>query len=130
MENYGKRIMFEIIALMLLSQQPLQPFVVGEASYYTVESSSQITASGERLLDEEYTCAMLDGEFGEYYLVVADNGKSVVCRLNDRGPFSKDRVIDLSEAAMRKLDLNLRHGVIDVTVYRLGANPPPDIRSN
>ncbi len=119
--------MFEIIALMLLSQQPLPPFVVGEASYYTVESSSRITASGERMDDNAYTCAMLDGEFGEYYLVVAQNGNSVVCRLNDRGPYVGDRVIDLSEAAMRKLDLNLSNGVLNVTVYRLGSNPPPGL---
>lgn len=119
--------MFEIIALMLLSQQPLQPFVVGEASYYTVESSSRMTASGETMKDDAYTCAMLDGEFGEYYLVVAQNGNSVVCRLNDRGPYVGDRVIDLSEAAMRRLDLDLSNGVLNVTVYRLGNDPPPEL---
>ena len=39
--------MFELIALMILSQQPVQPQAVGVASYYTVASSSGITASGE-----------------------------------------------------------------------------------
>ena len=115
--------MFEVLALMLLSHQPLQPMTQGMASYYTVASSSLVTASGEVLDDKELTCAMPEGEFGSYYLIVADNGKSVVCRLNDRGPFAKGRVIDLSKAAMRKLCAT--SGTIQVTVYGLGQNVSP-----
>lgn len=114
--------MFEVIALMLLSQQPLQPVAVGEASYYTVASSSPVTASGEAMRNDAFTCAMNEGEFGDYVLVVAKNGKSVVCRLNDRGPFIKGRVIDLSEAAMRELCPN--SGTLEVAVYNLGRNVP------
>jgi rare lipoprotein A len=117
--------MFEIIALMLLSQQPLQPCLEGVASYYTVGSSSHVTASGERFRDDMLTCAMRDGEFGGYYLIAADNGKSVICRLNDRGPYVKGRVIDLSKAAMRALDANA--GMVKVRVFPLGGRPsqPP-----
>ncbi len=111
--------MFEIVALMLLSQQPLQPVLEGEASYYTVQSSSAVTASGERLRDDSLSCAMREGEFGERFLVVTQDGKSVVVTLNDRGPFVDDRIIDLSEAAMRKLDP--KKGLLHVKVYRLGA---------
>lgn len=114
--------MFEVIALMLLSHQPMQPVAKGEASYYTVASSSLRTASGEAMRDDAKTCALPDGQFGDYYMVVAENGKSVICRLNDRGPFLKGRVIDLSEAAMR--ELCPESGTIDVTVYRLGRNVP------
>jgi len=115
--------MFELIALMLLSQQPLQPVADGYASYYTVKSNNgYITASGERFRDTNRTCAMRGGVFGDYYLVVADNGKSVVCKLNDRGPFVKNRVIDLSKAAMRELDGEA--GLIKVRVYHLGSRPP------
>jgi rare lipoprotein A len=110
--------MFEVVALMLLSHQPLPPVAVGEASYYTVESSSTITASGERFRDDALTCAMLEGEFGEYFLVVAENGRSVVVRLNDRGPYIDGRVIDLSEAAIR--ELHPTTGTLDVRVYPLG----------
>ena len=117
--------MFEVIALILLSQQPLQPFTEGVASYYTIESSSQLTASGEQMQDDLLTCAMLDGEFGDYFLVVADNGKSVVVKLNDRGPYIKDRVIDLSQAAIKALDS--KRGLLDVKVYRIGAQPPPKV---
>ncbi len=114
--------MFEVIALMLLSHQPLQPVAVGEASYYTVASSSSTTASGETFRNDGYTCAMQTGEFGDYFLVVAESGKSVICRLNDRGPFVKGRVIDLSQAAMRELSPG--RGTANVSVYRLGKNAP------
>lgn len=114
--------MLELIALMLLSQQPAEPFLQGTASYYNVASSSRLTASGERLEDGAFTCAMLDGEFGEYFLVVAENGRSVVCRLNDRGPYVGDRVVDLSEAAMRQL--HPAAGLLEVKIYRLGTRAP------
>ncbi len=114
--------MLELITLILLSQQPMIPAAEGIASYYTVESSSTLTASGETMDDDALTCAMLDGEFGSYYLVVADNGNSVVVRLNDRGPYVGERVIDLSEAAMRKL--HAEAGLVHVRVYALGFDPP------
>jgi rare lipoprotein A len=118
--------MLPIIALLLVSQQPLQPCAEGVASYYTVASSSAMTASGERLRDDEFTCAMLDGDFGDHFLVVAENGNSVVVRLNDRGPFHKSRVIDLSRAAMR--ELHPRSGLVEVKVYPLGKTPPMALR--
>jgi len=119
--------MFPLVLLLLLSQQPVLPVAEGEASYYTVQSSSAVTASGERMRDDSLTCAMPDGEFGTYYLVVAENGNSVVCRLNDRGPYVKERVIDLSEAAMRAL--HHQAGTLRVQVYDLGKELPPEIRS-
>jgi rare lipoprotein A len=115
--------MFEVIALILLSQQPLVPVAEGVASYYTVASSGPVTASGERFSDHELTCAMRDGVFGEYYLVVGENGRSVVVKLNDRGPFVDDRVLDLSKAAMKQLDA-VDQGLIHVSIYRLGASIP------
>lgn len=117
--------MLEIIAFVLLSHQPMAPVAEGVASYYTVESAGTRTASGERLNDGDFTCAMLQGAFGEYVLVVAENGRSVVCRLNDRGPFTRGRVIDLSRAAMR--ELHPTAGLLTVKVFRLGTNPPPEL---
>ncbi len=110
--------MLEVIALMLLSQQPLQPVAEGIASYYTVASSSRTTASGEPMRDHEFTCALPRGEFGAMYLVVAENGKSVLVRHNDTGPHVARRVIDLSYAAMRALEP--RDGLIKVKVFRVG----------
>lgn len=105
------------IALTLLSQQPPPPVMVGIGSYYTVASSSTLTASGERMRDDALTCAMLEGEFGDHYFVVADNGRSVTVRLNDRGPYVDGRVIDLSRAAMRALCPN--SGLLNVRVYHM-----------
>lgn len=109
--------MLQLLALMIVSQQPLQHVAQGKASYYTVTSSGAHTASGDRLNDAFYTCAMRKGEFGAYYLVVADNGNSVVCKLNDRGPYAKGRVVDLSEAAMRQLDSDA--GTLKVKIYKI-----------
>ena len=61
--------------------------------------------------------AMLEGEFGAYYRVTADSGRSIVCRLNDRGPYIKGRIIDLSHAAMRALHPTA--GLLNVTVQRI-----------
>lgn len=116
--------MLQLVALMLLPQQALQPIAHGVASYYTVTSSSEVTASGDVLDDTLFTCAMPKGEFGSYCLVVAENGRSVVCKLNDRGPFIKNRVIDLSEAAMRQLHATA--GTLRVKVYRLELGGLPD----
>ncbi|MCP4645613.1 MAG: hypothetical protein GY851_34530 [bacterium] len=115
--------MFEIVALMLLSQQPMAPVAEGIASYYSVESSGDVTASGDTMRDDAMTCAMLDGEFGTHYLVVAENGNAVVVRLNDRGPYIKGRVIDLTPAAIRKL--HPTDGLLKVKVFQLGQAPPP-----
>ncbi len=109
--------MLEVLAILLYSQQPIAPVDEGVASYYTIASSSLLTASGEIMNDSAFTCAMLDGEFGGYYRVTAENGRSVLCRLNDRGPYVKGRIIDLSEAAMRALHPTA--GLLNVTVERI-----------
>jgi rare lipoprotein A len=111
--------MFSVVALMLLSQQPVMPSWEGIASYYTVASSSTLTASGETMHDGELTCAMRDGDFGTFYRVTTQDGRSVLVRLNDRGPYVEGRIIDLSEAAMKALDPDLSRGIMRVTVERV-----------
>lgn len=111
--------MFSLLALMLFSQQPVLPVATGVASYYTVASSSTLTASGETMRDDLLTCAMRSGEFGAHYRVTSENGRSVIVRLNDRGPYIDGRIIDLSEAAMRVLDPTLQMGIMDVKVERI-----------
>ncbi len=108
-----------LAALMFFTQNPPELVAEGVASYYTVASSSSLTASGEPMRDDLLTCAMLQGEFGEYYLVVSETGGAVICRLNDRGPYIKGRIIDLSEASMRQLAGN--DGLVQVKVYLLGS---------
>lgn len=73
----------------------------GGASWYALHSK---TASGERMNPSELTAAHRTLPFGTKLKVTNQkNGKSVVVRINDRGPFIKGRVIDLSKAAAREL---------------------------
>ena len=73
----------------------------GSASWYALHSK---TASGERMNPAALTAAHRTLPFGTKVKVTNQrNGKSVVVRINDRGPFVKGRVIDLSKAAASKL---------------------------
>ena len=73
----------------------------GSASWYALYSK---TASGERMNPAAMTAAHRTLPFGTKLKVTNQrNGKSVVVRVNDRGPFIKGRVLDLSKAAAGKL---------------------------
>lgn len=73
----------------------------GKASWYALTSK---TASGERMNPEAMTAAHRSLPFGSKVLVTNQrNGRSVVVRINDRGPFVRGRVIDLSRAAAQRL---------------------------
>lgn len=65
-------------------------------------SKSKRTASGERFNPNAYTAAHRSLRFGTKVLVT-HKGRSVVVRINDRGPFIRNRHIDLSRAAARKI---------------------------
>jgi rare lipoprotein A len=74
----------------------------GIASWYGADFHGRPTSNGEVYDKEKLTCAHRSYPFGTYLLVRnLDNGSSVVVRVNDRGPFAKNRIIDLSEAAAR-----------------------------
>jgi rare lipoprotein A len=75
----------------------------GVASFYGNESGSQ-TASGQRFNQNALTCAHRSLPFGTK-LRVTHKGQSVVVTVNDRGPFIKGRVLDLSTAAARAVGL-------------------------
>ena len=84
----------------------------GYASWY---GESQMTASGERFDKRAMTAAHLSLPFGTRVRVTnRKNGKSVVVRINDRGPYGgHGRIIDLSQAAARQLDM-IDAGVVPV----------------
>ena len=82
----------------------------GVASFYGNESGSQ-TASGQRFNQNAMTCAHRSLPFGTK-LRVSHGGRSVVVTVNDRGPFVRGRVLDLSTGAARVLGIN---GVGQVT---------------
>ena len=76
----------------------------GVASWYGPGFAGRKTASGERFDPTEYTAAHRTLPFGSRVRVTR-NGRSVVVRINDRGPFSGGRVIDLSQAAAEQIGL-------------------------
>ena len=76
----------------------------GVASMYGNESGSR-TASGQRFNENAMTCAHRSLPFGTK-LRVSHGGRSVVVTVNDRGPFIRGRVIDLSKGAARVLGIS------------------------
>ncbi|MEH2382451.1 MAG: septal ring lytic transglycosylase RlpA family protein [Nostoc sp.] len=78
----------------------------GIASYYGYDGSSNSTASGQRFNPEGMTAAHRSLPFGTQVRVTnTRNGRSVVVRINDRGPYVRGRVIDLSAGAARILGM-------------------------
>jgi rare lipoprotein A len=79
---------------------------VGEASWYGPGFQGQETASGETFDQKEMTAAHPTLPIGTKAEVTnLENKKKVEVRINDRGPYAEDRVIDLSGAAAKKLDI-------------------------
>lgn len=89
---------------------------VGYASYYAHRFDGHRTAYGERYDEHDFTAAHPSLPPGTMVRVTnLENGEKVVLRINDRGPWRKDRVIDVSYAAARKLGF-VRDGVAKVRV--------------
>jgi rare lipoprotein A len=96
----------------------------GLASYYGRHLHGRRTASGERYDEHAFTCAHRTLPFGTRLRVTAvETGRAVEVTVNDRGPFARGRVVDLSLAAARTLGM-VHEGVIRVRVERLGAGAP------
>jgi rare lipoprotein A len=92
---------------------------VGRASYYSNKFQNRKTANGEKYDKNELTAAHRSLPFGSLIQVTnLKNNKSVVVRINDRGPHLKKRLLDLSRAAAEELDM-IRSGVVEVEVCLL-----------
>lgn len=88
----------------------------GEASWYGKKYHGRKTASGEKYNMNKLTAAHRTLPFGTKVRVTRlDNGRSVVVRINDRGPFVRGRIIDVSREGAKKLDM-IRDGIADVRV--------------
>ena len=95
------------------------PMGEGHASYYGAELAGNRTASGETFRPEGLTAAHRTLPLGSKVRVTNPrNGQSVVVRINDRGPFHGNRVIDLSTAAARTIGL-IRSGTGRVSMALL-----------
>ena len=94
-------------------------YQVGQASWYGREYHGRPTASGERYNMRQMTAAHPNLPFGTRVRVTdLATGRSVVVRINDRGPFKKGRIIDLSWRAARRLGVE-EEGVATVGLQLL-----------
>lgn len=93
----------------------------GKASWYGPGFQGRKTASGERFDMNKLTAAHPTLPIPSYVRVTnTKNGKSVVVRINDRGPFHGNRVIDVSKAVAQQLGF-INHGTAHVKIERLPA---------
>jgi rare lipoprotein A len=96
--------------------QPAGHTESGMASFYGNEFQSRKTSNGERFDQAKLTAAHRTLPFGTRLKVTnTHNSKSVVVRVNDRGPFAKGRIIDLSSSAFKTI-ASLNAGVIPVRI--------------
>lgn len=115
---------FKFIALFVLLFSPLLLLAQGEslfiqegtASYYASKFQGKRTASGEAYIKDSLTAAHKLLPFGTVLRVTNQkNGKTVLVKVNDRLPGSSKRVIDLSYAAAKEVDM-IREGLVKVTI--------------
>lgn len=99
------------------AEQPsATPIAGGVASFYADRFNGQRTASGERFSNADFTAAHRTLPFGSRVRVTNPrNGASVVVRINDRGPFTRGRTIDLSRAAADQVGIvRAGHGEVSL----------------
>lgn len=94
----------------------------GMASYYHHKFNGQKTANGEHYDSTRYTAAHKTLPLNSYAVVTnLHNNRKVIVRINDRGPFSEKRIIDLSHSAAKELGLIAR-GTGQVRIEALHVN--------
>lgn len=92
----------------------------GTASWYGKEFHQKITASGERFDENLPTIAHRSLPLGTYVLIInLDNGESAVAKVNDRGPFIKGRIADLSKRIFQELGGDHKKGLLKVALLIL-----------
>jgi rare lipoprotein A len=88
----------------------------GKASFYSNAFVGRKTANGEKFSQEKFIAAHKSLPFGTWVKVVnLQNKRSVIVRINDRGPFITGRVIDLSKSAAKQIG-NLNEGIYRVRI--------------
>lgn len=94
----------------------------GFASSYGDEFEGRVTASGERFSQKKATCAHVSIPFGALVKITnLENNQTAVVRVNDRGPFVPDRIIDVSQSVAQKLGM-LAKGVAKVRIEVVNNN--------
>lgn len=110
------------------ARAPWLEITTGTASYYADRFAGKRTANGETYDPEAFTAAHRTLPFGTRVRVTdMASGRSVIVRVNDRGPWGGKRLIDISRAAARELGLIARgHGAVQLTPANAGGIESPD----
>jgi rare lipoprotein A len=113
-------LMFSSENTMADQQVAVQQASSGTASWYGAQHHGRRTASGERFDKNGMTAAHRSLPFGTKVRVTnRRNGSSVVVRINDRGPFTRGRIIDVSRSAAQALGM-VKSGTAPVVVEVVG----------
>ena len=108
------KLLVAVFSLMLAFNVAAGAVVEGIGAYYSDVFQGKKTASGELYDKNALTAAHKTLAFGTQVKVTnLDNGKSVTVVVNDRGPYTKDRIIDLSRAAAEQIDM-IKLGIVPV----------------
>jgi len=100
-----------------VSKKDMSALESGVASWYGPKFHGRLTANGEKYDMDGMTAAHRTLPFNTIVVVEnLDNGKTVQVRINDRGPFAKDRIIDLSRSAASQIEM-IGPGTANVRVY-------------
>ncbi len=117
LENLRKISLLVVVFFTTISMSAELPYTAkGKASYYADKFHGRLTSNGEVFHQDSLTCAHRTLPFGTYLRVTnRNNGRSVIVRVNDRGPFIAGREVDLSKAAATQLGM-LKEGIVRVDV--------------
>ena len=121
MLTFNRLMVLSILALPVLAQAGDSRSHIGEgmARYYGSEFAGSRTANGERFDPGSMTAAHRSLAFHSRVAVTnMTNGKEVIVRINDRGPWGKGRIIDISHAAAREIGMD-RSGTARVKLEML-----------
>ena len=114
--------LFASIAMSAQKKQADTHIQKGKASYYSKRATGARSASGKRIHHDSLTCAHRTYPFGTMLKVRnLSNGKEVIVKVTDRGPFSRGRIIDLSWRAAKELGM-LAAGIQTVEVRPYNPN--------
>jgi rare lipoprotein A len=144
-ERTVKSVLFSIVALLLsegtsyayhqqakddfghnhANLDPNKAVIIGKASWYGRAAAGHKTATGERLDPSKLTAACRQLPLQSRTIVTnLENGRSVGVRINDCGPYTKGRQIDVSKRAAEKLDMADR-GTAPVKIQRIATPSRP-----
>jgi len=138
MQNLKKIIILIVFSLYLISCSSSKEFSEyenvegvliedGIASWYGSDFHGKSTASGETYNKNEMTAAHRTLPFNSIVRVInKENNKSVIVRINDRGPYMKDRIIDLSQKAAQNIDM-ISAGSAQVELRLLSKTTSPNM---